>query len=63
LYAAISKIMRRQIVLYYSAQFLGNVPSLALLDSLLYNFYSSPNIIRMMKWRKMRWPGHVAFIK
>jgi hypothetical protein len=26
----------------------------------LYNLYSSPNIIRMIKSRKMRWSGHVA---
>jgi hypothetical protein len=22
--------------------------------------YASPNIIRVMKWRRMRWTGHVA---
>jgi hypothetical protein len=26
----------------------------------LYNLYSSPNIIRMIKSRRMRWTGHVA---
>jgi hypothetical protein len=26
----------------------------------LYNLYSSPNIIRMIKSRRMRWVGHVA---
>jgi hypothetical protein len=26
----------------------------------LHNVYSSPNIIRMMKSRRMRWAGHVA---
>jgi hypothetical protein len=26
----------------------------------LYNLYSSPRIIRMMKSGKMRWAGHVA---
>jgi hypothetical protein len=26
----------------------------------LHNLYSSPNIIRMIKPRKMRWAGHVA---
>jgi hypothetical protein len=26
----------------------------------LHNLYSSPNIIRMMKSRRMRWAGHVA---
>jgi hypothetical protein len=26
----------------------------------LYSLYSSPNIIRMMKSRLMRWAGHVA---
>jgi hypothetical protein len=26
----------------------------------LHNLYSSPNIIRMIKSRKMRWTGHVA---
>jgi hypothetical protein len=26
----------------------------------LHNLYSSPNIIRMMKSRMMRWAGHVA---
>jgi hypothetical protein len=24
------------------------------------DLYSSPNIIRMMKWKRMRWAGHVA---
>jgi hypothetical protein len=26
----------------------------------LHNLYSSPNIIRMIKLRSMRWAGHVA---
>jgi hypothetical protein len=26
----------------------------------LNDLYSSPNIIRMIKSRRMRWPGHVA---
>jgi hypothetical protein len=26
----------------------------------LHNMYSSPNIIRMIKSRKLRWTGHVA---
>jgi hypothetical protein len=26
----------------------------------LHNLYSSPNIIRMIKSREMRWAGHVA---
>ena len=26
----------------------------------LYAFYSSPNIIRDLKWRRLRWAGHVA---
>jgi hypothetical protein len=26
----------------------------------LYNLYSSPNIVRVIKSRKMRWAGHVA---
>jgi hypothetical protein len=26
----------------------------------LHNLYSSPNIIRMMKSRRMRWAGYVA---
>jgi hypothetical protein len=26
----------------------------------LHNSYSSPNIIRIMKSRRMRWTGHVA---
>jgi adenine-specific DNA methylase len=29
-------------------------------DEELHNLYSSPNIIRMMKSRSMRWAGHVA---
>jgi hypothetical protein len=28
----------------------------------LHNLYSSPNIIRQMKSRRMRWAGHVACI-
>jgi hypothetical protein len=28
----------------------------------LHNLYSSPNIIRMIKSRRMRWAGHVARI-
>jgi hypothetical protein len=26
----------------------------------LYNLYSSPNLIKMIKSRRMRWAGHVA---
>ena len=26
----------------------------------LNDLYSSPNIVRVIKWRKMRWAGHVA---
>ena len=26
----------------------------------LHAFYSSPNIIRNLKWRRLRWAGHVA---
>jgi hypothetical protein len=26
----------------------------------LHELYSSPSIIRIMKWRRMRWAGHVA---
>jgi hypothetical protein len=28
----------------------------------LHNLYSSPNIIKMIKSRRMRWAGHVARI-
>jgi hypothetical protein len=28
----------------------------------LHNLYSLPNIIRMIKSRKMRWAGHVALM-
>jgi hypothetical protein len=28
----------------------------------LHNLYISPNIIRVIKWRKMWWAGHVAHI-
>ena len=24
------------------------------------DLYSSPNIVRVIKWRRMRWAGHVA---
>jgi hypothetical protein len=30
------------------------------LNDELHNLYSSPNIIRMIKSRRMRWAGHVA---
>ena len=26
----------------------------------LHDLYSLPNIVRVMKWRRMRWVGHVA---
>jgi hypothetical protein len=26
----------------------------------LHNLYSSPSIIRIIKWRRMKWAGHVA---
>jgi hypothetical protein len=29
----------------------------------LYNLYSSPNIIRVVKSRKMRWTGHVTCLE
>jgi hypothetical protein len=28
----------------------------------LHNLYSSPCIIRMVKSRRMRWPGHVTLL-
>jgi hypothetical protein len=28
----------------------------------LHNLYSSPSIVRLIKWRRMRWVGHVARI-
>jgi hypothetical protein len=31
-----------------------------LLNEELHDLYSSPNIIRIMKVRRMRWAGHVA---
>jgi hypothetical protein len=31
-------------------------------DEELQNLYSSPSIIRIIKWRRMRWAGHVARI-
>jgi hypothetical protein len=31
-------------------------------DEELYDLYSSPNIIRMVKSRRVRWSGHVAGI-
>ena len=29
----------------------------------LNDLYSSPNIVRVIKWRRMRWTGHVARIE
>jgi hypothetical protein len=29
-------------------------------NEVLHNLYSSPNIIRMIRTRRMRWAGHVA---
>jgi len=29
-------------------------------DEELNDLYSSPNIVRVIKWRRMRWAGHVA---
>jgi hypothetical protein len=29
----------------------------------LHNLYSSPDIIRMMKSRRMKWAGHVAWVR
>jgi hypothetical protein len=29
----------------------------------LHNLYSSPNMIRMIKSRRMRWTGHVAHVE
>jgi len=26
----------------------------------LYDLYSSPNVVRVRKWKRMRWAGHVA---
>jgi hypothetical protein len=31
-----------------------------LLSEELHNLYTSPNTIRVIKWRRMRWAGHVA---
>jgi hypothetical protein len=32
----------------------------AILNEELHNLYSSPNVIRMIKSRRMRWAGHVV---
>jgi hypothetical protein len=29
-------------------------------DDELHDLYSSPNIVRVIKWRRTRWAGHVA---
>ena len=29
-------------------------------NEVLNDLYSSPNIVRVIKWRRMRWAGHVA---
>jgi hypothetical protein len=29
----------------------------------LHSLYSSPNIVRVIKSRRMRWAGHVAFMR
>jgi hypothetical protein len=31
-----------------------------LLNEELHDLYSSPSIIRIIKWRRMRWEGHVV---
>ena len=28
----------------------------------LNDLYSSPNIVRVIKWRRMKWAGHVALM-
>ena len=28
----------------------------------LNDLYCSPNIVRVIKWRRMRWAGHVAYM-
>jgi hypothetical protein len=30
------------------------------MSSMIYDLYSSPNVIRVIKSRKMRWEGHTA---
>jgi hypothetical protein len=32
-------------------------------DEELHNLCSLPNITRMIKWRRMRWAGHIAFMQ
>jgi hypothetical protein len=34
-----------------------------LLNDELHSLYSSPNIVRVIKARRMRWMGHVAHIR
>jgi hypothetical protein len=33
------------------------------LQEKFHNLYSSPNIVRVIKWRRMKWVGHVARIR
>jgi hypothetical protein len=39
------------------------ITSLYTFSEELHNLYTSPNIIRMIKLRRMRWPGHIARIE
>jgi hypothetical protein len=32
-------------------------------DEEFHNLYSLPDIARVMKWRRMRWTGHVAHME
>jgi hypothetical protein len=53
----------RNKLVFYGEELLATCPTLKLEDhplSTVRDLYSPPNIIRMIKSRRMRWAGHVA---
>jgi hypothetical protein len=45
-----------------SVQFIGHLVRNKLHNEEFHSLYSSPSIIRMIKSRRMRWAGHVAWM-
>jgi hypothetical protein len=56
----LKKRFQREIYVLFSIIFIFKVCKMEIDSDKLHSLYSSPNIVKVIKSRRMRWAGHVA---